>query len=99
METKRMSDESVRAHLLVSGRVQGVYFRATAAEEGGRLGLTGWVRNLPDGRVEAVVEGPRERVEGFVTWCGSGPPSARVTDVTTRWQEPSAEFTSFTIRR
>jgi len=99
METNRMSDEPVRAHVLVSGRVQGVYFRATAADEGGRLGLTGWVRNLPDGRVEAVVEGPRERVQRFVTWCGAGPPSAKVTDVTTRWHEPSDEFTGFSIRR
>ncbi len=71
----------MRQRLLVSGRVQGVGYRASAAAQGRRLGLRGWVRNLPDGRVEALVDGPDADVEAFVTWCRRGPPAARVDDV------------------
>ncbi len=77
--------ERVRARILVSGIVQGVFYRQSAVFEAGRLGLAGWVRNLPDGRVEAVAEGRREDVESFVAWCRRGPPAAEVSAVEVSW--------------
>ena len=74
-----------RAHLLISGRVQGVGYRASAVGEARERGLAGWVRNLPDGRVEAEVEGPREKIESLIEWCRQGPPSSHVTDVAVEW--------------
>ncbi len=73
--------EPTRVHLLISGLVQGVCFRACTEEEANRLGLTGWVRNTPDGKVEAVFEGEKNRVEEMVAWCRHGPPAARVKEV------------------
>jgi acylphosphatase len=89
--------ERVRAHVLVAGRVQGVFFRAYTQEEALRRHLTGWVRNRQDGSVEAVFEGKRAEVEGLITWCRSGPPSARVTKVETTLEEYTGEFTGFSI--
>lgn len=85
-----MSDD-VRAHLWVTGRVQGVFFRATCKEEGVALGLRGWVRNTPEGGVEAVAEGPREHVDAFIRWCHKGPPAARVQNVRVEWETPQSE--------
>jgi len=68
-------------HLVVVGRVQGVFFRARAVAEATRLGLAGWVRNRPDGTVEALAEGAPAAVEAFVAWCRHGPPAARVEEV------------------
>jgi acylphosphatase len=87
----------MRADLLISGRVQGVFYRASAREEAIRLGLAGEIRNLPDGRVEAVVEGARERIEEFIAWCRRGPPSAEVDDVGVRWCAASGQFRSFRV--
>ena len=87
----------MRADLLISGRVQGVFYRASAREEAIRLGLAGEIRNLPDGRVEAVVEGARERIEEFIAWCRRGPPSAEVDDVEVRWAAASGQFKSFRV--
>jgi len=70
-----------RVRVLISGRVQGVFFRATAAREAGRLGLTGWIRNLPDGRVEGAFQGPDDALDEVVAWCGSGRAPGRVTGV------------------
>jgi acylphosphatase len=86
-----------RAELVISGLVQGVFYRASARQEGLRLGLTGRVRNLPGGEVEATVEGPREKVEQFIAWCRRGPPSAQVDDVQVRWLEAKAEFRDFAV--
>lgn len=83
--------ERVRAHLWVSGRVQGVFYRTTCEEQARRLGLGGWVRNAPDGRVEAAAEGPREAVEELIQWCRGGPSMAGVTGVEVTWEPPKGE--------
>jgi len=78
--------ETVRAHIFVSGKVQGVFFRSSIKAEADRRGVRGWVRNLPDGRVEAVFEGPRADVEACVDWCRHGPAGAHVTGVEVDWE-------------
>lgn len=93
-----MSD-TTRATLVITGKVQGVFFRASAQEKALALGLTGWVRNRSDGSVEALAEGPRERVEAFIAWCWQGPEASRVESVQTRFLTASGEFSSFTIER
>ena len=90
--------DPVRAHLWVSGRVQGVYYRASAERVATGWGLTGWVRNLPDGRVELVAEGDRPQVEALISWCREGPPDAAVTAVEILWETPRQEL-GFRIRR
>jgi len=87
-----------RAHLFISGRVQGVFYRANTRDEARRLGLTGWVRNLPDGRVEAVVEGEEAKIKELIDWCHEGPPGALVRDVEVRWEDFRGEFGDFEIR-
>ncbi len=84
-----------RVHVWVSGRVQGVGFRYATANEARALGLTGWVRNLMDGRVEAEFEGERELLEQMVHWCGVGPRFARVTDVEAAWESGEPKYRSF----
>lgn len=88
----------LRRHLWVSGRVQGVWFRQTCAEAARAAGVAGWVRNLPDGRVEAVFEGLSEPVDGMVAWARVGPPHARVLALEVRDELPEG-ITSFTVRR
>jgi acylphosphatase len=73
----------VRVRVLVRGNVQGVGFRYATVSRAASLGLGGWVRNLPDGAVEAVFEGPAERVESIVAWCGRGPSGARIDAIET----------------
>lgn len=89
----------VRAHVWISGRVQGVFFRAHTKEVAEKLGLTGWVRNLPDGRVEAVFEGEEEAVKEAIEWCKRGPPLAKVERVEVRYEDPTGEFKDFRIIR
>jgi acylphosphatase len=79
---------SARAHVVVRGRVQGVFFRAETRNRAASLGLSGWVRNNPDGSVEAVFEGDRERVESMVEWSRRGPGHAKVEDVDLTWENP-----------
>jgi len=88
----------VRAHVYVSGRVQGVFFRSETQEEALRNGLTGWVRNLPDGKVEAVFEGEKDKVEKLIEFCKRGPPGARVAYVEVVWESYTGEFRDFRIR-
>ena len=83
----------------LAGRVQGVGFRWTTAEEARQRRLTGWVRNLDSGGVEAVFEGPRAAVEDMLRWCTDGPPGAHVRDLHVAWDEPPEDFASFEIRR
>lgn len=80
--------ERVRAHVFVSGTVQGVYYRATTRETATGLGIDGWVRNLDDGRVEAVFEGPEDAVAEMIEWCHEGSPAAQVTGVDVTYDEP-----------
>lgn len=93
-----MSAERTRAHVFVSGRVQGVFFRATTRETATEHGVDGWVRNLEDGRVEAVFEGPQSAVEAMVDFCHEGSPAANVADVEVDWGEPTG-LEGFEIRR
>lgn len=93
----RMKD-AARARVEIRGRVQGVFFRAFTRDVGDRLGLGGWVRNLPDGSVEAVFEGEKTAVAEAIRICRRGPPASRVDDVDVRWEEYRGEFGAFTIR-
>lgn len=88
----------VRAHVFVSGHVQGVFFRSETRHEARLRGVTGWVRNLPDGRVEAVFEGEEELVKELIEFCRRGPPGARVVRVDVKWENYTGEFRSFEIR-
>jgi acylphosphatase len=85
----------VRAHLLISGRVQGVYFRQSTLIEAQNLGVNGWVRNLMDGRVEAVFEGEEHAVKTLVNYCRQGPPAARVNNLDVIYGPFKGEFSSF----
>lgn len=89
---------AVRAHVFISGRVQGVFFRENIRRLARSLGVVGWVRNLPDGRVEAVFEGDEENVRRMIEFCRRGPPAARVDDVEITWEKPKGEFDDFEIR-
>lgn len=92
--------EVVQALAVVDGRVQGVYYRASTQEQARALGLRGWVRNLPDGRVELRAQGTRGRVEALLAWCRKGPPSARVASVDVDWEAPDPELpSSFRVLR
>jgi acylphosphatase len=86
-----------RAHVYVSGKVQGVYFRQITMDKALNQGVYGWVRNLPDGRVEAVFEGEETAVKALVDFCGRGPKGASVTEVATSWEPFKEEFDSFEI--
>jgi acylphosphatase len=88
-----------RAMFVISGRVQGVGYRAWAQGEAERLELVGWVRNTPDGRVEGEAEGPREAVERFLERCRSGPTFSRVRDVEVTWAEAVEGEGGFEVRR
>jgi acylphosphatase len=85
----------VRAHLLVSGRVQGVYFRQSTLLEARNLGVNGWVRNLMDGRVEAVFEGEEHSVKMLVNYCRQGPSAARVDNLYVSYGPFKGEFSNF----
>jgi acylphosphatase len=86
-----------RIHLVVRGRVQDVFFRASAQREARRLGLTGWVRNRTDGAVELIAEGEEDQVKDLLAWAQHGPSTARVDKVDTRWRSYTGEFADFRI--
>jgi acylphosphatase len=90
-------EDNVRARLLISGRVQGVAFRWETRRAAQRHDVTGWVRNLPDGRVEALADGPRASVTDLIDWCRKGPPVARVDSLDIQWEDFGGDFTSFEI--
>lgn len=94
-----MSMANVRAHLTIEGVVQGVFFRANTKEQADRRGVHGWVRNRPDGTVEAVFEGEQEAVKKLIEWCHHGPPGAVVEKVNIDWEAYKDEFKNFTVIR
>ncbi len=88
---------NTRAHVTIHGRVHGVAFRYSTVARAERLGLTGWVRNTPEGTVEALFEGPENDVESMVQWCHRGPIMAHVTKVDVEYSDATGEFTSFHV--
>jgi acylphosphatase len=85
-------------HVLISGRVQGVFFRANTKQQAEMLGLSGWVRNTRDGKVEAIFEGEEEGVNQILKWCYRGPSLSKVEKVDVKKQEPTNEYDDFSIR-
>lgn len=90
--------QKARVHILISGLVQGVFFRSETRAKAEELGLFGWVRNLEDGRVEILAEGKKEKLEKLIEWAKKGPGSARVNGLDVEWQEYKGEFKDFGIR-
>jgi acylphosphatase len=90
--------EKMSVLLVISGMVQGVFFRASTREMAVSKGLKGWVRNLPDGNVEALFEGPRDIIEDAVKWCQHGPRGASVVDVQENWGKYTGQLDRFEIR-
>ena len=88
----------IRVHVIISGHVQGVFFRDKTQRQANARGVTGWVRNLSDGRVEAVFEGDENAVQQVVSWCQQGPPNAYVTGVESHSEAVINEYLSFSIR-
>lgn len=95
--TPNKTNKIVRAHLYISGIVQGVFFRHYTFEQARQLGLTGWVRNLPNGQVETAIEGPKDKVDEMIKWCHRGPPAAQVSKVDIQWETPDSSFKTFDI--
>lgn len=91
-------ERNTRAHLIISGRVQGIFFRAETQKAASRLGVYGWVRNRRDGTVEAVAEGASDDVASLIDWCQSGPAMSRVEKVDVSRQDYRGEFDAFSIR-
>ena len=91
-----MSDK-VRVHIFVSGLVQGVFFRENTRQEAEKLGINGWVKNLPDGKVEAVFEGDRNKVEEMIEWSKKGSSPAKVENIDLNWENFKNEFSEFNI--
>ena len=87
-----------QVHFVVSGVVQGVFFRASAQNSARKLQLSGFVKNLPDGSVEVVAEGEEVLLNRFIEWCRKGPPGARVENVSVSWKDPENRFNGFGIR-
>ncbi|MBI4053166.1 MAG: acylphosphatase [Candidatus Diapherotrites archaeon] len=90
--------QNKRLHATVAGHVQGVFFRAHCQKEAAKLGLTGFCRNLADGRVEVVAEGPKEKLEVLENWLASGSPHSAVEKVESEWLEATGEFPAFEIK-
>jgi len=88
---------AMQAHLIISGRVQGVFYRYSTQREAVRLGLTGWVKNLKNGDVEAVIQGEENLVEQMISWCRQGPPGAVVREIKIDREEITEEFSDFTV--
>jgi acylphosphatase len=89
---------TIRVRLFISGTVQGVSYRASTQEQARKRDVVGWVRNLEDGRVEALAQGSRDRVEELVAWCHRGPPAAKVEKVVVSFEDVNDEFKTFDVR-
>lgn len=92
-------DDLAAARVVVSGRVQGVFYRQTTKDKARSLGLVGWVRNQEDGSVALEASGPRERVMQLIDWCRKGPPAARVDNIQVEWLEQNSSAANFDIVR
>jgi acylphosphatase len=90
--------EHLRARVVIHGIVQGVFFRASTRDEARSIGVGGWVKNLPDGSVEALFEGEKKKVEAIVAWCHKGPTGARVDKVDIVWEQYKGEYALFDVR-
>jgi acylphosphatase len=88
---------NARVHLLISGEVQGVFFRANTRRVAKEIGVTGWVRNLPNGMVEVVAEGRKPQLDRLIEFCKKGPEGARVDDIVIEWEKYKGEFKDFQI--
>ena len=86
-----------QAHILISGDVQGVYYRVSCKEYAIGVGVKGWVRNLDNGNVEALAQGEKEKIERFLEWCKKGPPQAKVEEIKITWQEANGPFNGFSV--
>jgi len=93
-----MTEENVRARVIIIGRVQGVFFRAETKRAADRIGVSGWVRNLSDGTVEAVFEGAQPLVDQAIAWCRIGSPMSQVSDVAVDWQEFRGSSDRFEVK-
>lgn len=91
-------ENKIRAHAIITGKVQGVFFRLETKYAAEGFGVAGWVRNKKDGSVEAVMEGDETRVTSLLAWCRKGPSNARVSHVEVTWQDPTGEFETFDVR-
>jgi acylphosphatase len=91
--------EKVRAHIIISGIVQGVFFRVETQRAAQRYGVSGWVRNKSDGTVEAVIEGQRHQVDEMLNWCRKGPPRAVVRQVDVEWGDYTGAMADFRVTR
>ncbi len=98
MNLRAGEDGCARMQVIVSGRVQGVFFRQSTVDQARRLGITGWVRNLPSGEVEIMAEGRRRDLEALRSWAEQGPRHARVTGVREEWSQFANEFSDFRVR-
>ncbi|HSW87603.1 MAG TPA: acylphosphatase [Candidatus Saccharimonadales bacterium] len=87
----------MQAHLLITGTVQGIGYRQFVKSHARKMGITGWVKNLPDGSVEAILQGDTAKIEEMITLCKKGPFLAEVKDVEVLWEEATSTFDSFTI--
>tara|TARA_B100000959_G_scaffold263989_1_gene303932 strand:+ start:2092 stop:2406 length:315 start_codon:yes stop_codon:yes gene_type:complete len=96
-ETDKSPKPDMRIHVIVSGIVQGVFFRANTKSEADRLGVYGWVRNMMDGTVEIIAEGKEDNIDRFIQWCRKGPPGADVKNLELNREEFKGEFKSFNV--
>lgn len=90
--------DKARAHIIASGRVQGVFFRQHTRRQAEKLNIFGWVKNLGDGKVEAVFEGEKKSLEKIISWARQGPVFGKVNNLEVEWQDYTGEFDSFEVR-
>ena len=95
---EKEKEEKIRAHIFVSGKVQGVFYRESTKKKAERLGVLGWIKNLRDGRVEAIFEGDKGNVEEMVNWARKGPIWAKIEALELIWDDYQGEFKGFEIR-
>jgi acylphosphatase len=98
MRPSEAKSKKNRAHLTISGHVQGVWYRGSTKQQADDLGLTGWVRNCKAGQVEIIVEGADVAIDKLISWCRTGPSTARVTDIQIDFDDYRGEFVGFSVK-